>query len=43
MARITVKGVSEIRGPLIVVDGVSGIQMGEYLEVKIHAEQKKDK
>ena len=33
MARITVKGVSEIRGPLIIVEGVSGIQMGEYLEV----------
>ena len=35
MARITVKGVSEIRGHLIVVEGVSGIQMGEYLEVKL--------
>ncbi|MHA1809231.1 MAG: V-type ATP synthase subunit B [Candidatus Heimdallarchaeaceae archaeon] len=39
MARITVKGVSEIRGPLLVVEGVSGIQMGEYLEVKIHDNQ----
>ncbi|MCE7742606.1 MAG: V-type ATP synthase subunit B [Candidatus Heimdallarchaeota archaeon] len=35
MARITVKGVSEIRGPLIVIEGVSGIQMGEYLEVNL--------
>ncbi len=35
MARITVRGVSEIRGPLIVVEGVSGIQMGEYLEVNL--------
>ncbi len=35
MARIVVKGVSEIRGPLIIVEGVSGIQMGEYLEVKL--------
>jgi len=35
MARITVRGVSEIRGPLIVIEGVSGIQMGEYLEVKL--------
>jgi len=33
MARITVKGVSEIKGPLIILEGVSGIQMGEYLEV----------
>ena len=35
MARITVKGVSEIRGPLIVIENVSGIHMGEYLEVKL--------
>ncbi len=35
MARITVKGVSEIRGPLIVIENVSGIRMGEYLEVKL--------
>ncbi len=35
MARITVKGVSEIKGPLIVVEGVSGIQMGEYLVVNL--------
>lgn len=35
MARIVVTGVSEIRGPLIVIEGVSDIQMGEYLEVKL--------
>ena len=35
MPRITVKGVSEIKGPLIVIEGVSGVQMGEYLEVKL--------
>jgi V/A-type H+-transporting ATPase subunit B len=35
MARITVKGVSEITGPLIILEGVSGIQMGEYLEVHL--------
>ncbi len=35
MARINVKGVSEIRGPLIVIENVSGIRMGEYLEVKL--------
>lgn len=35
MARITVKGVSEIKGPLIIIEGLSDIQMGEYLEVKM--------
>ncbi len=36
MARITVKGVAEIRGPLIIIEGISGIQMGEYLEVRLN-------
>lgn len=36
MARITVKGVSEIRGPIVIIEGVSGIQMGEYLEVSLN-------
>ena len=35
MARITVRGVTEITGPLIILEGVSGIQMGEYLEVHL--------
>lgn len=35
MARITVKGVSEIKGPLIIIEGLSDIQMGEYLEVRM--------
>ena len=39
MARLNVRGVSEIRGPLIVIEGVSGIQMGEYLEVKLENKQ----
>lgn len=35
MARITVRGVSEIRGPIIIIEGVTGIRMGEYLEVRL--------
>ncbi|MHA1687422.1 MAG: V-type ATP synthase subunit B [Candidatus Heimdallarchaeaceae archaeon] len=33
MQRIVVKGVSEIRGPLIILEGLKNIQIGEYVEV----------
>ncbi|MHA1221816.1 MAG: V-type ATP synthase subunit B [Candidatus Heimdallarchaeaceae archaeon] len=38
MSRITLKGVAEIKGPLIVIEGISDIQMGEYVEIAVDEE-----
>lgn len=35
MQRIVVKGVSEVRGPLIVLEGLTNIQLGEYVVVHL--------